>query len=79
MRFFKYAYLQMPGLYRKVAMRLLGENIYWRDAGQWGIKVKILDGNIVCDDTREVVSHLIPATFSEATFEQWREDNMGYV
>lgn len=57
-------------------MRLAG-NFYYRDAGNWRIEFKVVDGKLfsVCKDA----DYLDNVELTPITKEQWAKGNEGYV
>lgn len=53
---------------------------YWRHAGCWGLRLKMQDGQWVCHKIDGNDSdHLRGVPVFPCTFEEWKEDNKGYL
>jgi len=58
-----------------------GTAYYWKDAGAWGVRVKVTDGKlVVCEeDLDNHLAHMNGEVLIEATRKEWQEDNRGYI
>jgi hypothetical protein len=67
-----------------LALRLARDDnnkvVYWRDAGEWGIRAKMVNGKPVVDEEDEDhLSHLNNKPLIEISRKEWAKDNSGYV
>ncbi len=60
------------------ALRLRGDT-YYRDAGNWDVKYKFIDGKLVSWNWGFGMPWLHRQPLIEITEEKYREDNAGYV
>jgi len=60
------------------ALRLIGDK-YYRDAGDWGVKYKIIDDILVSWILGENFSHLHKKPFIKISEKEWRIDNGEYA
>lgn len=68
----KHKYVNLCG----TELQLKGD-VYWRDAGVWGVKFKEKNGKLyaVCPD----IPHLHDKLMEPITEEEWRKGNKGYL
>ena len=65
--------------FRGTALRHTGDGRYWRDAGQWALTARIVDGRlVVAVDKDHPVYKANGTELIEITHAQWAEDNKGY-
>ena len=61
----------------RTALRLKGDK-YYRDAGQWSVGYKIIDGKLLSWHWRHGHPWLHRVELVECTEQEWRENNGGY-
>lgn len=75
--------LKSPPKYAKiggVALRLIGNRRYWRDAGAWGVNVRLKNGEFYISNKKQPhLNHLHNEKVIEITENEWRKCNDGYV
>jgi hypothetical protein len=57
----------------------LKDSQYWRDAGNWGVDYKIIDGKLLSWHWRLGHDWLHRVELIPITEEEWRKGNKGYV
>lgn len=58
-------------------LRLRG-NEYYRDAGEWGVKYRVVDGNLISWTHRNGLQWLHKQPLIEITEQEYKDDNKGY-
>ena len=63
-----------------IGLRLVGSRRYWRDAGAWGVNVRLKNGEYYVSEKKDsLLYHIHGEKINEITEAQWRKSNDGYV
>jgi hypothetical protein len=72
-----------PPKYAKIggtAMRLIDNRRYWRDAGIWGIDVRLKNGKFYASPkNNEYLEHIRGEEVKEISEAEWKKSNEGCV